>query len=282
MSMDLRKRLVSSAIALPVALYMLQYITTKLLFLCLATIQLKKELLNLLSRIEPTNPSILDLLLSLVTPLGSYWWGPSAMSMLFVATAGIESLRAMIAWTPSGASLRRVLAVMFGHVYVDVMLAHAVALHETFCSSQTQGTLIVLFVMCSTIAGDNGGLFLGYMFGKRRLAPALSPSKSIEGALGGMLLSTGCAMLFWVVGWKGLSTWRLTSGCGVMIGIVGCLGDLFESWIKRCCGVKDAGNLFPGWGGLLDRADSLLFTFPSTLYFVTMFLSENNRQLCLP
>ena len=103
----------------------------------------------------------------------------------------------------------------------------------------------------------------GRVFGRHKLAPVVSPGKTIEGALGGLLASVlVSAAVFAVSG--ALPTWT-GAFVGAGIGVCGQLGDLSESFLKRQAGVKDSGDLIPGHGGMLDRVDALLFAFPAAL-----------------
>ncbi|HEY3232626.1 MAG TPA: phosphatidate cytidylyltransferase, partial [Roseiflexaceae bacterium] len=105
---------------------------------------------------------------------------------------------------------------------------------------------------------------------RRQMAPLLSPKKTWEGAVGGLVGSVTASLV--CIPLLGLP---LTLGAGVVIGlvggVVGPLGDLAESLIKRQVGLKDAGSIIPGHGGVLDRADSLLFTAPTLFYLITLF-----------
>jgi phosphatidate cytidylyltransferase len=122
--------------------------------------------------------------------------------------------------------------------------------------------LLVAIIMCS----DTLAFFAGLLFGRHRLAPALSPSKTVEGAVGG--LAGGVLGAFLVRG-MGLPSLPLlhTFALGVLVALLGIVGDLDESLLKRWAGVKDSGALFPGHGGMLDRLDSLLFGAPILYYY---------------
>jgi phosphatidate cytidylyltransferase len=98
-------------------------------------------------------------------------------------------------------------------------------------------------------------------YGKRKLAPMISPNKSQEGAIGGLLAS----MVIGSVSFQGfgLGDWKLGLIAGAVIGFAGQIGDLAQSVLKRQAGVKDSGSMVPGHGGVLDRIDALLFAFPA-------------------
>ena len=135
-----------------------------------------------------------------------------------------------------------------------------------------QGTYLLLYVCLLVWGADSGAYFFGRTFGKRKLAPKVSPGKSWEGALGGLLTSSIIAFAFLkfastdVFGREFNTTYFiLVSVATVAISI---LGDLAESMFKRQAGIKDSSNLIPGHGGILDRIDSLTAAIP---FFATMF-----------
>lgn len=124
----------------------------------------------------------------------------------------------------------------------------------------------LLLVFLPLWAGDTAAIFAGKAFGKHLLAPNISPKKTWEGAIANFL---ACILAAWGTAvWVGIApAWGVL--IGVITGILGQAGDLFESWLKRQAGVKDSGNLLPGHGGILDRIDSLLFTaIPTTLVYM--------------
>lgn len=131
------------------------------------------------------------------------------------------------------------------------------------------GGYVVILVMAITFGGDTGGYFAGRFLGKHKLYPVVSPKKTVEGAIGGFAFGVGAAFLCRAIlpGLGGLSVVDcLVLGIvGVALGIC---GDLFESLIKRACGVKDSGTLIPGHGGILDRVDALLFTGPFCVFYL--------------
>lgn len=120
----------------------------------------------------------------------------------------------------------------------------------------------VLMILIGTItASDSGQYYAGRTFGRRQLAPVISPKKTVEGAIGGLLVGSGAAILFgraWPIGLSDIAL----AGVGLSLTLAGIVGDLFESAMKRRAGVKDSGNLIPGHGGILDRIDSWLFAAP--------------------
>ena len=132
------------------------------------------------------------------------------------------------------------------------------------------GAAWVILVLAVTFLQDTAAYFVGRGLGRHKLAPVLSPKKTVEGAIGGLLGAVAASLI--CIPLLGLP---LSVGAGVVIGIIGGiagpLGDLAESLIKRQVGLKDIGKIIPGHGGVLDRADSLLFTAPALYYLVLLF-----------
>ena len=124
------------------------------------------------------------------------------------------------------------------------------------------GVAGIVFVLAVIWSGDTGAYFGGSYLGKHKLAPSLSPKKTWEGALFGLLSSMVAAILVNAIFGGILGSLLTVAIAGCVGGIFGQLGDLFESSIKRSCNVKDSGKIFPGHGGLLDRVDGLLFAGP--------------------
>ena len=132
--------------------------------------------------------------------------------------------------------------------------------------TEMDGLEWVLVVILGTFATDTGAYFTGKAIGKRPLAPQISPGKTWEGAIGGFLFGAGAVMAlgFWlelpVSAWEG-------AALGALVGVSAQVGDLVESMIKRASGVKDAGSIIPGHGGILDRLDSVVFVIVVVYHF---------------
>jgi phosphatidate cytidylyltransferase len=122
------------------------------------------------------------------------------------------------------------------------------------------GAWLVLFVLFCTWACDTGAFFAGRAFGRRKLAPTLSPGKTVEGAVGGLFAALAMAALLGAALRMEITAALLL---GALAGVLGQVGDLCESAIKRDLGLKDFGSILPGHGGILDRFDSLLLTAPA-------------------
>lgn len=131
------------------------------------------------------------------------------------------------------------------------------------------GVSRIVYVIFVTAGGENGGLFFGKLFGRHKLCRRISPGKTVEGALGQLATSLMVSALFRCyveIDLPLLDSLLL----GLLLGLVGCVGDLFESFLKRSIGIKDAGHLIPGVGGMLDRMDGLIFNFPVMYAYLQM------------
>ena len=199
------------------------------------------------------------------------YWGPEAGSMLpavFVFGALLVITAAMWLRREPEAMLDAVLATLFPVLFVGLTLTHLIGLR--LLGEETGRDLIFLLCLC-VMLGDTAAYYVGSSIGRHRMAPKLSPSKSWEGAIASLVAAVGAGWLakMWFYPELPLSHALILGG---LLGVAGILGDLSESMLKRAGGVKDASNLLPGHGGLLDRVDSLLFAAPLLYYYSRAFL----------
>lgn len=157
--------------------------------------------------------------------------------------------------------IKNVAKVIFGLMYIPFLISHFILLRLV-----DKGVLWVLFVLVLAFAGDITALYIGKYFGKRKLIPAVSPGKTVEGTIGLVLGSTIACVVFSYFSFPQISLVQIAV-LAFVGSIVGQLGDLSESAIKRNYGLKDASSLLPGHGGLLDRMDCLLFICPFVYYY---------------
>ena len=132
------------------------------------------------------------------------------------------------------------------------------------------GWQILIFAFLVIWGTDTGANFIGSALGKNPLAPRISPHKTIEGAMGGLLVGTVCGMVFGLIVKLPL-LWVV--GTSLLTSLMGQLGDLFESFLKRTVEIKDSGSFLPGHGGVLDRFDSALFALPLAFYLALLIVS---------
>jgi phosphatidate cytidylyltransferase len=200
---------------------------------------------------ERARPARLAGLLALIGLLLAALYG-NQFQVLLVAVAALPLTFGLTLAQPRP-SVASIAVTLLGVYWIGFALAHAVMLRGL-----PHGLGIVLDVLVGTFLGDTGAYLGGRMFGRRPLAPGISPSKTVEGLAIGML----CAVLgVWIAG--GYQEWlpgthALVLGLGV--ALFAPLGDLFESFVKREAGTKDSGGLFGPHGGVLDRLDAVLFS----------------------
>ncbi|MFA5062731.1 MAG: phosphatidate cytidylyltransferase [Candidatus Omnitrophota bacterium] len=153
---------------------------------------------------------------------------------------------------------------IFGIIYVSWFFSFLIRIRYL-----EGGLGLLAAVLLITKSGDIGAYLVGTSFGKLPLMPRISPNKTVEGSLGGLFFSVLAA--FVCKPFLGFSYFHLVI-LGVCMGILGQLGDLSESLIKRDCEVKDSGKIFPGMGGILDEIDSLLFVAPVFYFYMSVVL----------
>lgn len=188
-----------------------------------------------------------------------------------VMATTIAALLAAMLWREDPAAmLDAASATLFPYLFVGLSLAYTVGLRAV---DDRAGRDLPLLLMLCLAGSDSAALYVGRSLGKHPLAPSLSPKKTWEGALAGLAASVFAAF---VALWTFYT--RLTPvHCvilGLLLGMAGILSDLAESMVKRAVGAKDSSGILPGHGGLLDRADSLLFTAPVLYYYYFLFLDR--------
>ena len=185
----------------------------------------------------------------------------SVISLLFI----IFSLLFLFRIRTIETAAQEVAFALLAFLYIPFLLMHLVLLRQT-----PYGVQWLFVIMLIVMTNDSAAYYTGCTFGKRRLYPLVSPKKSVEGAIGGLSGSLGGVMLAKFTFFPQL-TYADAIITALIIGMVGQVGDLFESLLKRSFGVKDSGTLIPGHGGVLDRMDSILFAAPVTYYYVLFF-----------
>jgi phosphatidate cytidylyltransferase len=170
----------------------------------------------------------------------------------------------LIAATLRGAPFDKMIvsvgATILGVLYVPLLGSHLVALRTGF--NQPLSAHLLSFFFMVLMGGDAGAYYVGRALGKHKLAPSISPGKTWEGAVGGLVAALAMATLAHFI---------YTLPLAALMTVVGIFGDLAESALKRGAGAKDAANLLPGHGGILDRLDSLLFNAPLIYYFARFY-----------
>ena len=181
--------------------------------------------------------------------------GFAALSLLYLLKPGDRS-QAFIRWAWT----------LAGVIYVGWLLSFLVALRNL-----DGGRDWVLFAVGVTVASDSFAYFIGRSFGKHKLAPTISPAKSWEGAIAGVIAAGVIAIILKAV-FDLPSSYFALALLGIFASVVGQAGDLVESLFKRNMAVKDSSHAIPGHGGLLDRMDSVVFAVMAVYYYVVIFV----------
>ena len=269
----LMQRVATALVLLPLLLAAIWWLPTPALYavFSLIGVLIAWEWAGLM-RFSSAAPKLPKLMYAALTGvlLGAVWWLVQLQPELWLALAGISLLWWIVAFTlvrgyPKNFETHapgKLAMALIGQVLVLPTILALAMLHAGGADEPHAGTWRLLYVFFLIFAADTGAYFAGRRFGKRKLAPLVSPGKSIEGAIGGLLL---CAV------------WACTAGIAIFapggktvpfvlvsmaVAAVSILGDLTESMFKRAAGVKDSGTLLPGHGGFLDRVDSLLAAAP--------------------
>jgi len=217
------------------------------------------ELYTLMGRVRP--PALAGFLTLAALLAAALYGGPREVVIVLVASfpvtfalAALRPRREHVSWA--------IAASMFGVLWIGLAMVHAIWLRELELQDGGEtirtGMGLVFDVLIATFVGDTFAYFVGRAYGRTRIAPLISPNKTLEGLVGGVVggtLAFWCAGLYqdWLTGWDALLI-------GFLVAIVAPIGDLFESMIKRDLEVKDTGRFFGAHGGELDRLDAVFFT----------------------
>ena len=216
------------------------------------------ELYTMMERVRP--PSLAGFLTLIALVLCALYGDKSQVLLVLVLSVPVTFFLALL--RPRRENVSWAMAVVFlGIVWIGVAVAHAVFLRE-----MEHGGGLVLDVLIGTFIGDTAAYFGGRAWGRRPLAPRISPNKTLEGLLTGVV---GGTLAFWLFAVAYQHEWFKGPDAlliGLCVAVVGPVGDLFESLIKRDLAVKDTGRFFGAHGGVLDRVDAVLFTLVAGYY----------------
>jgi phosphatidate cytidylyltransferase len=225
------------------------------------------EVFDVLRRAGYRPATLLGLVAVVCTMLATYAKGEAALPIVL----GILTV-ATFSWYLFGVMQARatvnMAVTLFAFVWVGLLGSFAALLIKF---PDRRGVAFLLGAVVATVANDLGAWFFGNQFGSRPLMPEVSPNKTVEGVAGGLLGSV-LVTAFLLGVFPGLHPWTAGKAAilGVVVCVVGTLGDLCESMVKRDLGIKDMGALLPGHGGVMDRFDAMLFALPATYYLVKL------------
>lgn len=272
----LGKRILTAFIGIPIAVYVINYgewlfATAVLVLTLLAWHEFYTMLQNKSIKVFYSLGILINIFI-----LGCAWLGNSEEVVIVIF---ISTLLAMLKIVTSGTKFTVVDAAfsLLGISYIGMSFAHLILLRYTDSSvylmtswgELSAGAAYVWLAFVGTWASDTFAFFIGSYFGRHKLCLTISPNKTIEGALGGMLGSIIAIVILGILFKLPISHSAIM---GILVGIAAPVGDLVESAIKRFAEVKDSGQILPGHGGILDRFDSILFTVPTIYYYMHAFV----------
>ncbi len=285
---DLKQRVLTAIIALPVALGLLilggVWFSLLILFLVLVG---ESEFYRIVEMkgLEPMRITgyILATLLVFVAHFSNEYYLNLFLTMAILFIFIMQLYRRDVKTAISSIS-----ATIVSIVYVAWLISHAILLRnigtelvgkygvvlqkiaDLIMNPDYMGLSYLILVLAVTFLADTAAYFVGKSYGKHKLAPVVSPKKTWEGAIAGVVSSVIVAVIVKYIMRIQMDTVYIAL-LGFLLGVFGILGDLSESLLKRDVDIKDSGNIFPGHGGVLDRLDSLMFNVPITYYFVKTY-----------
>ncbi|MGH0034238.1 MAG: phosphatidate cytidylyltransferase [Myxococcota bacterium] len=286
---ELALRLLTAAVLVPVVVYIIvlggiPYLVTVIAFVLLG----QREFYTLIEE-KGAQPLVgLGLVAGGALPAVAFVGNEYHATLLLTASV-LGFMVAQLRKAQITEALASISGTFFGVFYVGWLLSHIVVLRHFFEAAQSRypteglvflgitpesGIFFVIFTLAVVIWCDAGAYFAGHAYGQRKLAPQVSPGKTVEGALGGVVAGVLAGLVTKLVFdrfWPDLSAalpWSAVIPFGIALSVVGIIGDLVESLLKRDAEVKDAGAVLPGMGGILDRIDSPLLACPVAYYML--------------
>lgn len=184
--------------------------------------------------------------------------------LTFIAVLMTSFVVQSIQFARPGRTMAKISGTVLAVAYVGLLSSFTIQLR--WMEGRNQGLMAMVFLFATAKGADTGAYTLGRLAGRHKLWPRLSPKKTVEGAVGGLAFGVGAALLVAAIARDGLGiptfSWPAAALYGLVIAVVAQLGDLMESMIKRDCERKDASQAVPGFGGVLDVLDSILFAGP--------------------
>jgi phosphatidate cytidylyltransferase len=209
-------------------------------------------------------------LLTLVTGTGviwsAYFHSTNAALDIIVFNVVLSAMISLFIFKSDPSVCEKVFKQVVGVLYVPLFLSYLLLIRNG-----SDGKIWIFLLLIVVFIGDTGAYYVGSYMGRHKLCPAVSPNKTVEGALGGLFAGLGAGALYKSI-WLPQLPWGPSLLFFLSIAIAGQMGDLFESQLKRVARIKDSGTLLPGHGGFLDRIDALLFAAPVAYMFKVYIL----------
>ncbi len=279
----MKSRLITAAVALPVLIASIVVPQLKMLFVALAMAAIVIALYEFwfLSRRVGARPDVVVGYAAVAALFVVFLFNWIELLYLIVPLFIVAALAAeMLRGAPFDKMVLSVGSTVLGVFYVAFFGSHLIGVRTGFTNlfgnvegaflSRTLSTHLLSFFFLVLMGSDTGAYFAGRALGRHKLAPTVSPGKTWEGAAGGMLTRLGMAALahYWFFPELSLAA---ALALAALMNVLGVVGDLTESALKRGADAKDAAQILPGHGGLLDRLDSLLFNAPLLYYFALYY-----------
>jgi phosphatidate cytidylyltransferase len=271
-------RIITAVIALPVLIVAIIVPGLELLFVALAAVAIGLAIFEFyrLARLRDIKPDLAAMYLGAAAMLTIAYFNDPLMNLVLAQLVLLVlTMATLIVATLRGAPFDKIMAssgvTILGVLYIAWLGSHLVSLKNGFPIPLS--THLVSFFFLVVMGSDAGAYYVGRALGKHKLAPSISPGKTWEGVIGGFAAALLLATVahFWFFRELPL---RWTLPLAAVMTILGILGDLTESALKRGAGTKEAARLLPGHGGILDRLDSLLFNAPLIYYFARFYFNK--------
>ena len=260
-------RIITAIVVLPILIASIWFVPLTPVFIAFALAAMMLGLYEfwMLARRRDIKPDMVTGTIFAAAVFTAFYFNALDLLLPLVAVCTIATLIvAMLRGAPFDRMLASTGITLLGVLYVALLGGHLIAVRTGF-PMPISAKLLSLFLLV-LMGSDIATYYTGRSIGRHKLAPSISPGKTWEGAIGGIIASLGAAVLahYWF-----FPELRLTAALplAAVMNVLGLLGDLTESALKRGAGAKDAAKILPGHGGLLDRLDSLLFNAPVIYYF---------------
>ena len=268
---SLKNRLISSALILILVAIIIFY-SPNWAFSLLASAMIGCSLWEFFNLVEKKGIFVykyFGILIGMLIPVILYFQsgieGYFAVEPFFIVIACLFTFVLLFIRRENSQALSSISVTMFGLLYIAWFFSFFIKLKFL-----PQGPLLVAFLIVVTKMGDVGAYFVGRSIGKHSFIPRISPNKTVEGTIGGLVFSVASALIS--KSYLPNYSFAHLLTLGLLLGILAQVGDLAESLIKRDCNVKDAGNNISGFGGMLDVIDSLLFTTPIFYFYIRVII----------